>query len=165
MIMKQILALSLLLLAFTCTAIDSPLGKGDNLPPLTLPDQHGNPHSLSDARIILFAPDKAAADLAHQLLQHKYKADITVQGTLFISDISRMPGFVTRMFAVPALREYPYLVLLGYQKEETAWLPRREGALTLLFIQSGRVSSIEYANTLASLTAKMELIDNINHKI
>jgi hypothetical protein len=48
---------------------------------------------------------------------------MTEQGTLFISDINRMPGFVTRMFALPALREYPYLVMLGYQTEETAWLP------------------------------------------
>jgi hypothetical protein len=163
--MKQILGLSLLLLAYTCAAAGSPISTGNKLPTLTLPDQYGNPHSLSEARVILFAPDKVAADLAHQLLQYKKKADLAAQGVNFISDISRMPGFVTRMFAIPALRDYPYLVLLGHQTEETAWLPRRESTLTLLFMQSGEVSSIEYAKTLTSLIAKMALIDNINNKI
>jgi hypothetical protein len=151
MTVKQIIGLILLLLAYPCAAVNSPLSMGDNLPALTLPDQYGNPHSLGQASIILFAPDKAAADLAHQLLQHRNKADLAAQGAFFISDISRMPGFVTRLFALPTLREYPYLVLLGYQTEETAWLPRREDTLTLLYIQSGRISSIEYAKTLDSL--------------
>jgi hypothetical protein len=166
MTLKQpILSLILLLLAYPCAAINSPLNKGDNLPTLTLPDQYGKPHSLSEARIILFAPDKVAAELAHQVLQHRSKADLAAQGVLFISDISRMPVLVTRLFAMPTLREYPYLVLLGYKTEETAWLPRREDMLTLLFIQAGRVSHIEYANTLGSLTTKLTLTDDINYKI
>jgi hypothetical protein len=165
MTLKQIFGLILLLLAYPCAAVETPLNKGDNLPPLTLSDQYGNPHSLSGARIILFAPDKTAADLAHQLLQYRNKTELAGQGVLFISDISSMPGIVTRMFAIPALRDYPYLVLLGYQMEETAWLPRREGTLTLLYIVSGQVSSIEYTNSLVSLTSKMPPADNIHHEI
>jgi hypothetical protein len=150
---KKLLGLILLLLAYPCAAVSTPLSTGDKLPALILPDQYGNPHSLSEARTILFAPDKEAADLAHRLLRHRNKADMAAQGILFISDISRMPGFITRMFAIPTLRDYPYLVLLGFQTEETAWLPRRDGVLTLLHIQSGQVSSIEYANTLESLAS------------
>jgi hypothetical protein len=159
--MKQTLGLILLLLVSPFPVFSSPLSTGDNLPELTLVDQYGNPHSLSEVHTILFAPDKKAAALAHQLLQHRNRAEMAAQGILLISDISRMPGFVTRMFAIPTMREYPYLVLLGYQTDETAWVPRRESTLTLLYIHSGRISHIDYADTLESLTSKMELASDV----
>ncbi|MEJ2611227.1 MAG: hypothetical protein P8179_14385 [Candidatus Thiodiazotropha sp.] len=153
--MKSLPNLILLLFIYPSMTFSAPLEIGDNLLPLSLPDQYGNLHNLSDAHTILFAPDKETGELAHEQLQHENKTDMMAKGFWFISDISRMPGFVTRFFALPAMRKYPYFVLLGYKEAQTAWLPSKEGALTLMQIRSGKVIAIEYIDTQEGVSQRL----------
>jgi hypothetical protein len=144
---KSVFSLAMVLLFFSLAVSDAPLTTGESLPGLNLPDQHGDSHALSSGNTVLFAPDKGAGELAHEVLNHTDKIEMAAKGIVFISDISGMPRLVARMFALPAMREYPYLVLVGYEKEDTAMLPRQEGRVTVLHIKAGKVSHIEYANS------------------
>lgn len=103
------------------------------LPTRTLDDQFGRPHEIAQCRrLILFAPDRDAAEIAEQALTGLDGATLERRGVCYIADISRMPGLVTRMFALPALRERTYPVLLGREEADTVMLPRQAGRLTLL---------------------------------
>jgi hypothetical protein len=151
---KALSSLAVLLL-FSVAVSAAQLAAGENLPKLSLPDQHGHKHALNKADKVLFAPDKAAGDLAHAVLNHTDKEGMAANGMVFISDISSMPTLVTRIFALPAMREYPYLVLLGYEHEDTAMFPRQEGRVTVLHVKAGKVARIEYADSpevLAGMT-------------
>jgi hypothetical protein len=146
--LKSVFSLAVVVLLFFPLVVSAaPLTSGDNLPGLNLPDQHGDSHTLSNGNMVLFAPDRGAGELAHEALNHTDKVEMAAKGIFFISDISGMPTLVTRMFALPAMRKYPYLVLLGYEKEDTAVLPRQGGRVTVLHIKAGKVSRIEYANS------------------
>jgi hypothetical protein len=148
---KLVLSLGVVLLFFSLAVFAAPLTTGDSLPEMNLPDQHGDEHTLANANMVLFAPDKAAGELAHEVLKHTDKEQMAAKGIVFISDISGMPTFVTRMFALPAMREYSYLVLLGYETEDTAMFPRQEGGITLLHIKAGKVARIENLDSAQSL--------------
>jgi hypothetical protein len=142
---KFVFSLAVLFLFISSAVSAAPLTIGESLPELTLPDQHGDRHTLGNCKMVLFAPDKGAGEMAHKVLNQSDTAGMTARGIVFISDVSGMPAFVRRMFALPAMRDYPYAVLLGYEKEDTAIFPRQKGRVTVLHIKAGRISRIEYA--------------------
>ncbi|MGD9247914.1 MAG: hypothetical protein PVI60_08150 [Desulfobacteraceae bacterium] len=156
-ILKSVFSLAVVLLFFSSTASAAPLTTGENLPELNLPDQHGDSHTLSSRNVVLFAPDKGAGKLAHEVLSHTDKAEMAARGIVFISDISGMPTLIARMFALPAMRKYPYRVLLGYEKQDTAMFPRQQGRVTVLHITAGKVSRIEYATSPEGLAGIIDI--------
>ncbi|MET0028963.1 MAG: hypothetical protein ABW101_15145 [Candidatus Thiodiazotropha sp.] len=128
------------------------LTTGDPLPETSLPDQHGQSQNLEGARLILFAQDKAAGEMIHEVLQDKTQEQLDAQGIVVVSDISRMPGLVTRFFALPSMRDYSYRIMLGYEAQETQWMPRQEDSVTRLTIQDGKITGIDYARSAEQLT-------------
>ena len=149
------LTLFLLLLSTGIVVATETLAPGDKLPETRLCDQHGEPHNLTKARLILFAPDKAAGELIHEVLRDKTQTELDRQGIVVISDISRMPGLITRFIALPAMRDYSYRMLLGQDEEETQWLPRQEGAVTQLIVQNGQIRELDYLPSAEELKRLM----------
>lgn len=128
------------------------LAIGDTVPALTLDDQHGKPVALpGTAQWLLFAPDKAAADLAQGWLQPQGAGVLDRLQAIYVADISGMPAMVTRMFALPALREMPYPIGLVRDAALTAGLPRQPKALTLLRLQAGRITQVRHVTDEAGL--------------
>ena len=123
---------------------------GSSLPRMQLPDQHGTLQTLDDARTIVFAPDREASEIAHPVFEAS-STDLDERGVAYVTDISAMPGFVTRMFALPKMRDYPYTVLLGKEPADTAMLPRQEGRLTVLRMADGQVSDVDYVDSSQGL--------------
>jgi len=156
--MKTSSAFWFALLLFTAPAVlvAEVLGAGEPLPAMELPDQHGNAHALADAAVIVFAPDKAASEIAHPVLEARTD-QLQARGIVYVTDISAMPGFVTRMFALPKMRDYGYTVLLGREAGDTGVLPRQEGRVTVLRIAGQRVGAIRFAESAQALA---ELLDD-----
>ncbi len=146
---------SLILVFFLSTlgamANTSIVATGDPLPKTSLPDQHGQTRDLEGARLILFAQDKAAGEMIHEVLKDKTQEQLDAQGIVVVNDISRMPGLVTRFFALPSMRDYSYRILLGYEAQETQWLPRQEDSVTRLSVQDGRITGVDYARSAGQL--------------
>jgi hypothetical protein len=130
------------------------LATGDRISELTLEDQHGNTHTLpADARLVLFTSDKAASSVLQDYLAQRDADFLRERQAHFVADISRMPGLVTRMFALPSMRERPYPILLAYAAEDVAQLPRREGQVSVLRIDQRRITDVAYATSGAQLDA------------
>jgi hypothetical protein len=156
-LLNKIPKFSGVLLLFSFIASSAPISTGEHWSTLILPDQNGNRHTLRDTTLVLFAPDKAAGELAHEVLRYSNNTEMAAKNIVFISDISRMPSLIRRMFALPAMRDYPYRVLLGYEEEETAMLPRQAGKVTVLRIHSGEITQIEFADSPASLVQMTDI--------
>lgn len=123
----------------------------------TFTDQFEQSHDLSACRqLLLFAPDRDAAGIAEQALEGLDGAAMQRRGICYLADISRMPGLITKMFALPALRERAYPVLLGREEGDTAGLPRREGHLSVLNMAAGRSESPAYVNDATAARALLE---------
>ncbi len=142
----------LLALVLSLAAGAAPILPGAVFPALALEDQHGRTVSTSaNTRLVLFAADKAASDLINEVLAARPAGVLDGLGAVYFADISAMPALVTRMFALPALREMPFAVGLGREAGQLADLPRQKGAATIVRLVDGKVASIEYARNVGQL--------------
>ncbi|MFW6345782.1 MAG: hypothetical protein ACOC0M_05590 [Halomonas sp.] len=127
---------------------------GEALPAVVLPDAHGNEHSVPypGVRHVLFGADMAANELMERAFGELDKGEFTASGLVYMADISGMPGLVARFFALPALRDYPFRVLLARDADMLAFLPREEGTITVVTLSSeGEVSQVRYEQDAARL--------------
>ena len=71
-----------------------------------------------------------------------------------------MPALITRMFALPKLRELSYSIALVREADEVAVVadfPRQTGTATLLRLENGRISSLGAVRTAAELRSGLGL--------
>ena len=106
----------LLLSALLCLPVmlqAAPLTKGSTLPSITLEDQHGAPYTLGpDTHLLVFTAEKATSAFVNEAFKGE-QARLKAPQVIHVSDISAMPGVITRMFALPKLRDLPFTVALG----------------------------------------------------
>ncbi len=153
---KKLGLLALLLLALNIGHAAS-VAVDQVLPALTLQDQHDKPWAVqADTRWVVFAAGRQASNLVSEVLSAQSKDFLTQRRAVYLADMSRMPGFVTRTFAMPALREQPFTVGVNLDGKRLADWPRQEDAVTLIQLAGGRVSRIEYVRTAAELRALLD---------
>lgn len=151
------LALSLLLASHSLlTLAQMPLQEGSALPTLSLKDQHEKPAEIpSDTRQILFAADNAGAELVTTLLDAKPGNWLQESQRVYLADIHKMPGLISRMFALPKLREKPYKIVLGREESDLAAWPRQKGCVTLIPVTAGKLGKPDYACSATALQSAM----------
>ena len=146
-------------LALTLTAICSAtwaqvplLRAGDPTPKITINDQHDKPWSIpADTKLVLFSGSRNANTIVQSLLTQKGIDYLNSKKTLYFSDLSKMPGFITRTFALPSMRDLPYSVGIVLNAEESQSWPREEDAVTAVFLNQGQITKIEYIKNAESL--------------
>lgn len=163
--MKPTLAMQLrrwaalaLLTTAAAAAHATPVAAGQTLAPLMLEDPHGRPvHVDAGTRRVVFSADKAASDRVNTLLAAQPAGTLARLGAVVLADISGMPALVTRMFALPKLRELPFPLGLAHESAQVAHLPREAGAVTVLALEGGRVTAVTLARDEAQLRAALGL--------
>jgi hypothetical protein len=154
--LRFITAIAILALITTGAAA---LGAGDPLPRLVLADQQERPHRLGpDTRAVVFSADRPGSKVAEAALAGWNGARMQRSGLYYVADISGMPRMITRMLALPAMRDLPYPVLLAQDPAETAALPRRTNHATLLRVQHGRIEAVDHFDDSAALSAALEAL-------
>jgi hypothetical protein len=128
------------------------------LPRLVLQDQHAVPWQVrGDTRLVVFAAGRQPSNMVMEVLSGQVKGFLESRQAVYVADMSRMPGFVTRTFALPALREQPFVVGVNLDEKQLADWPRQDNAITLIHLDAGRVSSIAYVRSTAELKAALGL--------
>jgi hypothetical protein len=135
------LALSALLLADAAFA--QTYAVGDAIEPFTLEDQHGVKRTVdASAKVILYSRDMEGGDILEQGLAAVDPEYLNGKKALYVADISRMPRLIATMFAIPAMRDRPYSMLLDRDGKTTARLPAVEGQASLVFLDRLTVQRI-----------------------
>jgi NADPH-dependent ferric siderophore reductase len=107
-------------------------------------------HIETTTRFVVFAADKTASDIVSDALR-LHPSVFAERRLVYIADISAMPAIVTRMFALPKMRDLPFQVGLVQNSEVTSHLPRKPKEVTLIALEDQRVQAIEYLPDAASL--------------
>ncbi len=143
------------------TAWAAPLIAGAALPTLTLKDQHDKPVAIpADTRWMLFSAEKAVSDMVGSVLSAEPAGVMGRAHLVYVADLSAMPAMMTRMFALPKLRELPYSIALVRDAADVAQvadLPRQPGAATLLRLDNGRIAQVTAVGNAADLRAALAL--------
>jgi len=124
------------------------LETGERLAPWTLLDQYEQPFTLDNSTTtLLVARDMDGAKLIKEALKDQPKGYLETRHAVFVADIQRMPALIAKMFAVPAMRDYHYRVMLDREGRVASRYPGAEGQVLWLQLKDGRLlSQREYAN-------------------
>ncbi|MBH2044260.1 MAG: hypothetical protein I8H87_12220 [Comamonadaceae bacterium] len=146
---KLLIALSL---ALPLGAWATPPAAGQAMPPVAVKDQHERDWRIApDTQLVLFAAGRTASNLAMAVLGAQSKGFLATRHAVYLADMSKMPGFVTRTFALPSLREQPFAVGVVLDDKLLADWPRQDDAVTLIRLKDGQVAGVDYAKTEAQL--------------
>lgn len=131
----------------------APLEVGAPWSATTLADQHEKAVTLASPplAVVLFAAERKPGDWAQEVIDQHFQAQAKSGQLALILDISRMPSLVTSMFAMPSFRARPFPILLATDAAVVAALPRRQGAVTVLTFEAGKLFAIDYAPGEAAL--------------
>ena len=152
--MKRIL-LPLLLAGSLAAA--ATLQPGEPLPPSRFKDQHEKSVTIApDTRLIFFAAEMESSRLMAKALEALPPTALQQKNALYIADISSMPGLISTMAAVPKMQKMPYTVALVRFAKDGEHLPRKPGAVTVLTVDAGRVSAIDFARTAEQISSHLK---------
>lgn len=153
--MRRWVLLGLLLLAGVAQALEV----GERLPGWTLSDQFDKPYTLEgNLQILLVARSMAGAKLLGAALEGRPKGYLEARRALFVADISRMPGLIGRLFAIPAMRDYSYRVLLDREAQVVPQYAAPETGVLWLQLEHGVLRGRKVFTEAAALRAALEQV-------
>lgn len=159
--MRHRLVLSIVLL-WTATAFAEPWTVGQIIDDgIEMKDQHDNPRTIGPSvRAVLFARDMDGAKILRGAVGDgdAGRALLDGAGAVYVADVSRMPGLIRSMFAMPSLRRRGYPILIDLDGEQTAAFPSAEGRGTLVALTDLRVTAIEHFDSAEALRARLEAL-------
>ncbi len=156
--MKKAITILTIFLALPLTLLAAPVEVGQPLPALQLKDQHDRAWQIgADTRLVLFAAGRKASNLALAVLSAQPRDFLEQRKAVYLADMSRMPGFVTRTFALPSLREQPFRIGVSLDERVLADWPAQPDAVLLIDLQDGRVSRVRSAGSEVELRTALGL--------
>ncbi len=148
-------------LALPLAADAAPLVAGAAMPTLSLNDQHDKPLGVSPStRWVVFTAEKAVSNMVSAALSAEPAGVADRLQLQYVANISGMPALVTRMFALPKLRELAFPIALvrdATQLAQMADIPRLAGSATVLRLDNGRVAQVATARQAVELRTLLGL--------
>ncbi len=147
--MKKILFVAALLAATFANALNI----GDSTPAFEIQDQFEKKQTIkADAKNIIVAGDRDASEVIRDYLLKKEKGFLKSKNSYYVADISGMPSLITKFFALPKMRDYPFSILL-VDEEQSKSFTKKEGQITVYSVENGKVSNVKYITTAEELDA------------
>jgi hypothetical protein len=119
---------------------------GEQFPVLTLVDQYNHAIEIrTKGKItLLLSFEKKVSTQIQQYLETKGKDFLDTNNLMYISDISGMPSFVTRMFALPKMKSFSFKIALIYDENEAKFLSRENKKVSLVTLENNRIKTIKF---------------------
>lgn len=115
-------------------------------------------HLDASVRALVFTADKQASAWVNPVLADWGAAAMVQHRVIALADISAMPALITRMFALPKLRELPFSLGLVLEAAQTADLPRQPGQATLILLKALEVTDIRFLPDVAALQSALQAL-------
>jgi hypothetical protein len=140
----------------------APLAQGSPFPSLSLTDQHDKPVTLpGTTHALVYANAKAVDEWVNPVLTDMGPANLSAKHVIYLSDISRMPWMVSKMIALPQMRERTYSAALIRNDEEKALagmpIPAKDCA-DVFILNAGIIASIQSVCSPAALKSELEAL-------
>lgn len=118
--------------------------------------QDANEQALSlnaQTKWVLLTSEKAAGKLVKESLNALNMTDLAAKNGLYVADVSAMPGFITKMVAIPKMKDYAFKVAVVMEDELVEGWPKQEDKVTAMTLNNLNVESVEYFDSQEALQA------------
>ncbi|OUR72091.1 hypothetical protein A9Q76_04290 [Arcobacter sp. 31_11_sub10_T18] len=141
----------LLILMFSILSFAETLNVGDTFPTITLDDQFEKTHTISlESNKVLVAYDKSMSTILKEFLLAKEDDFLTKNKTVYIGDISGMPSLISRFFAIPKMKKYPFSILFLDDKNRNAF-SKKEDFISVYTLENGKVKTLTHVSSKEEL--------------
>ncbi len=130
---------------------------GQPFPRLKLTNQHDTPVQLpGDASVIVFANAKDVDEWADPMLAKFGQKQMDVHHLVYLSDIHRMPWMISKMFALPKLKERTYSVALIREANQVpATIEPKADCLNWIQLKSANITALSPVCTPTDLEKRL----------
>jgi hypothetical protein len=152
--MRSVLLFVLFSLLVSCAnqPTAEPLKIGAKVEFALLQDQFANPFPHDDKMAMLLYADAMQASRDVRDAMARIDPACYEQGKLvFVANVSGMPRMITKLIAVPKMRGYGFPVWLDYSGEATVSLPVKEDQVSIVSVDHGVITRVDYAQGLESI--------------
>lgn len=116
-----------------------------NIAPVSLENQHGKVQAINQqSKLVIFTHDMDGKDIVNEALNSQDKGFLEQYAAVCVADVERMPAIIARLFAYPAMRDYSYNIMLDKTGKNTADWPRKEEAVTLMYLNKGKMTKHQF---------------------
>ncbi len=134
----------------------TPLAIGSQVDFSLLADQRGNSFTHQDAMTaVLFVNSMKGNSLIRDTLKDVDVSCMTEGRLVYLADISGMPSLISKLIAIPRMRDYPYPVWLDRNGLATAALPVEEDAVTVLTLKQSAIVAVDHLREQAELHQRL----------
>ncbi len=145
--MKAIIFLSLMLGSLFAQTFE----KNKAIEHFSLPDQFNKMHTISkDIKTLIVSFEKDTGKMLNEFLASKPSDFLQKHHAAFIANISGMPSIITKLFALPKMRDYKHTILLIYDENDTRFIKKEEMS-TVYKIENGVIKDILFVKDKQSL--------------
>ena len=90
-------------------------------------------------------------------LQDRPKGYLEARRAVFVADVQRMPALIATLFAIPAMRDYSYRVMLDRDGRVATRYPGAEDSVLWVQLEQGRVVAVQEYSQADALRSALEL--------
>ncbi len=127
-------------------------GPNTVIQPFSLDDQHGHSARVDErVRLLVVSRDMQGGNVVKAALSDADQAFLEARDAVYVADVSRMPAMITRLFALPRMRQRPYRILLDRDGSVTHDVPCDAGEATVIRLDRLRVTEIVPARSAEAL--------------
>lgn len=113
-----------------------------------LADQFGAYHTVDrHVKTIIVSSQKDISAEINSFLASKSSTYLKDRDAVYIANISKMPAIITKMFAMPKLKEFKHKILLINDETDKRFTTKDE-KITVYKLQDSVVKNILYLNTI-----------------
>ena len=128
------------------------LAVGSDFPAYSYKDQFDNTHTFNkEIKSVIIAFDRSGGNIVKDTLGKQEKGYLEAKRAVYIADISGMPSFVTKFFAMPKMKKYNFTMLLEFDNELSKVYPYQEDKITIIKLDSGKIKEIIYVSEGADI--------------
>jgi hypothetical protein len=158
--LKKFMVFALFLSTFASFASANPSAGeariGDSLL-MELKDQHDQAVAINEqTNLVLFAAGKSTSALMSKVLEDLPPSTLKDKKAIYVADISGMPGFITKMVAIPKMQKRPYTIALLRDEAQSKRFPQKDGAITVIKLKSGKVTEITFVTKQEEITKALQ---------
>jgi hypothetical protein len=129
---------------------------GDSLL-MELKDQHDQTVAINEqTNLVLFAAGKSTSALMSKVLEDLPPTTLKDKKAIYVADISGMPGFITKMIAIPKMQKRPYTIALLRDEAQSKLVPQKDDAITIIKLKSGKVTEITFVTKEEEVTKALQ---------
>jgi hypothetical protein len=142
------------ILGFILLSVVLSTAHAEDLKPQLFTDQWDKQQVLDgDTRLIIYSNHKAGSGWVKEALEDLSSTDLDSRHWLYVANISKMPKMISKMFAIPKMRDYSFAVALVRDDEAVKSWPAETDKVMVYQLDNLSIQAIDYFDSAESLQA------------